>query len=344
MDCKKLRTKRHHIDWHSKTPGIATALLVIVVAVGAPQVWRDGAGVHTISNLFLVMSGIGIIAIGTQVVLLTGGIDFTAGTGTALAGATGGLMYIMTGSFTMMIAVAILTGLVIGFVNGLIITRLNILPFVATLAMMSVCHGLSHMVLEGRFVMLDTALSRIIGSGRFNDVFGLAFDPGNPATWPLQILSVPLTLFAVVAVFSYILLNKTRTGAYIYAIGGKEEAAKLAGVNVKKVKLKVYIFAGFCYGLASVLILSRIAQVTPNIAGTLHLEAIAAVVVGGTSIAGGKGTVGGTVLGLIFIQLLSSAMIFFRLPHTLPQAVVGIAILAILLLEGFFAKRKKPAI
>jgi len=334
---------KHAVDWQRMTPGVAILVLVTVIVVCIPDTWRQGAGVQTISNMFLQMSSLGVIAMGALMVTLTGGIDFTAGWGTALAGVVGGYAYLLTENLFVMVMASVLTGFLLGLCNGLVITRLSINPFVTTLAMMSACQGLSQMVLEGKYVMLDTRASRLIGGGTLNELFGITYSAGNPLTWLTQIISVPLLILALVAVVGFVLLNKTRAGIHIYAVGGKEEAAKYAGISIKNTKLLVYCFAGVCYGVASVIIMCRIAQITPTVSGTLLLDAIAATVIGGTSVAGGKGTVGGTVLGTIVIQLLASALIFFGMPDTLPQAVMGLAILVVLLLDSFFAKKQRSS-
>ncbi|MDR1502042.1 MAG: ABC transporter permease, partial [Prevotella sp.] len=225
---------------------------------------------NTAYNLMQQNSILGIIALGTTFVLITGGIDFTAGYGLAMVGVTTAKIYMSTGeNIIIMIFCAVILGTVIGLVNGLVITKLKIQPFIATLAMMTILQGLTMIIGEANTPQLTKKDVLFIGNGT---VFGF------PA---------PFFIFIGMSFISAFILYKTRMGIYTYAIGGNEEAAKSVGVNANKTKLLVYMYAGICTGMASMIMISRVVIVMPNMSGTLLLDGIASAVIGGTSVSGG---------------------------------------------------------
>jgi len=283
---------------------------------------------NTVYNLMQQNSILGIIALGAMFVLITGGIDFTSGYGLAMVGVTTAKIYMATGqNIVVMIICAVVLGMAIGLANGLIITKLKIQPFIATLAMMSIVQGLTMIIGEADTPQLTKEDVLFIGNGT---VFGA--------------LPAPFFIFLGMAILSAFLLYKTRMGTYTYAIGGNEEAAKLVGINVNKTKMLVYMYAGICTGVASLIMISRVVVVMPNMSGTLLLDGIAAAVIGGTSVSGGKGTVLGTFLGVFIIGVMSTALTYLRVPPIYQQAAKGAFIILALALDALMDRmgnRKK---
>lgn len=272
---------------------------------------------NTIFNLLQQNAAVGIIALGASMVLITGGLDFTSGIGLAMAGVTTAKIYMAAGeNILVMIVCALVIGMLIGLANGTIITGLRIQPFIATLAMMTILQGLTMIIAEANTPHLTKADALYIGSG---SLLGLPF---------------PIFIFIAMALLSAFIMNMTSMGTYIYALGGNEEAARFVGISTVKVKLFVYCFAGLCAGAASLITISRVVIVSPNLDGTFLLDGIASAVIGGTSVSGGKGTVFGTVIGVFIIGIISTALTYLQVPAVFQEAAKGIFIIFALALDA----------
>ena len=284
---------------------------------------------QSIYNLLSQVAALGIVALGSMLVLLTAGIDFTAGFGLSLAGVTAGVVYISSGDKGwVLVLVSVLTGAVVGLLNGLIIVGLKLNPFIATLAMMTVCKGISMMVSEGRQVQITSPGLLKLGSGK---LFGF--------------LPIAFILFAAVIFIIYLILNKTKLGIYTYAIGGNEDAVAYSGINKDLYKVFVYVTAGVCYGIAAIITCSQVTIITSNISGDYLLDGIASAIVGGTSLLGGKGRVSGTVIGAFIITLITTILNFLQVPFLLREVIKGLIIVGILVfnagIEKLSAKMEK---
>lgn len=294
-------------------PAFLLLILVVILAVTN----ANFLSAQSFFNLLLQVSAMGVVALGAMLVLLTGGIDFTAGYGMSLAGVTAGYFYFLSGNNgIVLILTAVVMGVLVGTINGLIITKLKLHPFIATLAMMSVCQGVSMMVSEGRQVIISSPFLLKLGQGR---LFGF--------------LPISFIAYAVIVLCIFVLVNRTKLGVYAYSLGGNEDAVLYSGINKDLYKILVYLVAGLCYGLASVITVSQVTVITTNISGTVLLDGIAAAVVGGTSLTGGRGTVGGTVMGAFIITLISTLLTFLSVPPLLRDAIKGLIIIAILLFD-----------
>lgn len=272
----------------------------------------------TIQLILQQNSAVGIIAIAMMCIIITGALDFTVGETVALAGITATKIYMSAGEhLIVMILCAIVIGMLVGLVNGLIVTKLRIKAFIATLATMSIIKGLTMIIGEAASPVLSRQDVIFIGAG---NVFGF--------------LPMPFVLLVLMIVITTYILNKTRTGLYWYAIGGNEEAARQAGVNVDKYKIRVHMYAGICSAIASLIIVSRIRTIVPNISGTLLLDGAAAAIIGGTIVNGGKGKMFGTIAGVFIIALISTALTFFNVPSVFQTAVKGGFILVSLLINS----------
>ena len=283
----------------------------------------------TVSNLWNVLRQISVnicISIGMTLVVLTAGIDLSVGSILALSGAiTAGLLKngielptqnLFIG-FTILgaILVGILCGTFLGALNGISITRFKVPPFVATLAMLTVARGLT-MLWTGGFPISslgDTFL--YLGAG-----------------WFLGI-PVPVWITTVLVLIAIFITKKTRLGTYIYAIGGNESASRLSGINVKRVKIIVYSIAGALAAIGGLLVTARLDSAQPNAGISYELDSIAAVVIGGTSLSGGRGSIIGTVQGAIIIGVLNNGLVLLDVSPFWQQVVKGLVILLAVIID-----------
>lgn len=294
-------------------------LILMTVLTVANDNFLTGQSIY---NLLSQVSALGIVALGAMIVLLTAGIDFTAGFGLSLAGVTAGVVYIASGNKGwVLIMVSILTGALVGLLNGVIIVGLKLNPFIATLAMMTVCKGVSMMVSEGRQVQITSPGLLKLGSGKLFGFFPISF-----------------FVFVVVIIIMYILLNKTKLGIYTYAIGGNEEAVGYSGINKGFYKMMVYTVAGILYGSAAIITCSQVTIITSNISGDYLLDGIASAIVGGTSLLGGKGRISGTIIGAFIITLITTILNFFQVPFLLREVIKGLIIIGILIFNAGIEK------
>jgi inositol transport system permease protein len=289
----------------------AIVLIFIVMFVG--MTFLTDAFLHP-RNLFNVVrqiSVVGLIAIGVTMVIITTGIDLSSGSVLALAAVFAaslaqqpdwhdakyrGLML----PVIVPIVVAMAIGILCGAINGSLIAKFKIPPFIATLGMMTVARGFA-LIYSNRPVSGLTDAYNFIGQG---EIFKVISIPGQP---PLGI-PIPVIILAAVAIGAHILLNSTRFGRHIYAVGGNEQAALISGLNVGRIKIGVYTIAGLLSGLAGLVLSSRVGSGQPGLGVGYELDAIAAAVIGGTSLSGGVGTIWGTIIGALIIGVLNNGL------------------------------------
>jgi ribose transport system permease protein len=283
----------------------------------------------TVENGWNVMRQISVnicIATGMTLVVLTAGIDLSVGSVLALSGAVAagllknGLDFPSANlhvGFTLMGVV--LSGLVVGsglgLLNGWTITKFKVPPFVATLAMLTIARGLTFLWTKG------FPISNLGGSF---DYIGTGWFIGIP---------LPVWISFIIVFFAMVLTRQTKLGRYIYAIGGNESAARLSGINVSKVKIAVYTIAGGLAAIGGIIITSRLDSAQPNAGMSYELDAIAAVVIGGTSLSGGKGSILGTVLGAIIIGVLNNGLVLLDVSPFWQQVVKGFVILIAVIID-----------
>jgi len=281
----------------------------------------------TLNNLLTVSlqtTFIALAAIGMTFTIITGGIDLSVGSVAALCGALAAGLAVrqQIGTFPA-IAAGLLAGALLGAINGAMIVAGRIPPFVATLAMLAAARGLTLVYTQGRPISgLDETFT-FWGSGRV---------AGIP---------VPVLVLVVVAVAAHLVLSQTAFGLHVYAVGGGEETARLASVPVRRVKYGVYVISGLCAALAGILITARLWSAQPNSGVGLELDAITAAVLGGTSLSGGVGTIGGTVAGAFIIGVLSNGLNLLGVPSYNQQVVRGLVFIAAVLLDYFLKRRWK---
>jgi len=288
----------------------------------------------SVSNLWNVMRQISVnicISTGMTLIVLTAGIDLSVGSVLALCGAiTAGLLkngvevpsmnlYIGFTVFGAVIA-GLLTGSLLGAFNGWAITRFKVPPFVATLAMLTVARG---------FTMLWTKGFPISGLGDTFLFLGTGWLLGIP---------VPVWISGIIVLIAVFITNKTRLGKYIYAIGGNESASRLSGINVNRVKIMVYTIAGSLAAIGGVLVTARLDSAQPNAGSSYELDSIAAVVIGGTSLSGGRGSILGTVQGAVIIGVLNNGLVLLNVSPFWQQVVKGLVILLAVVIDKLNAK------
>ncbi len=288
----------------------------------------------TTTNAWNVMRQISVnvcISVGMTMVILTGGIDLSVGSVLALcSGVAAGLLkqgieipsanlYV---GFTLLgvLVIGILVGSALGWFNGFVITKFNVPPFIATLAMLTIGRGLT---------MLWTSGFPISGLGESFTWIGTGWLLGIP---------VPVWISGIIIILAILITNKTKLGRYIYAIGGNESAATLSGINVKQVKLAVYTLAGSLAAVGGLLVTARLDAAQPNAGIGYELDSIAAVVIGGTSLSGGKGSVAGTVLGAVIIGVLNNGLVLLDVSPFWQQVVKGVVILLAVIVDKAKAK------
>lgn len=285
----------------------------------------------TFSNVMSILLAtvvIGTLAIGTTFVIISAGIDLSLGTGMSLCAVMSGVFITHWGlPMPLGVVLTVLFGGLIGFVNGFNVTVLKIPPFIATLAMMLVAEGLA-LVISGSapIYFSDTPSYYMLSNG---SIF-----PG---------LDIPnaVLLWAAVAIIAAIILNKSVFGRYTYAIGSNEDATALSGINTRRWKILIYSFGGLFIGLAGVLISARLNSAQPALGMGYELKAIAAVVIGGTSLFGGVGSILGTVIGALIMSVLTNGLQIISVPQEWQTVILGVVILAAVYLDNF---RRKAAV
>jgi ribose transport system permease protein len=262
----------------------------------------------------------GILALGTTFVIITGGIDLSIGTGMILCGVMAGVFLTYWGwPLWAGLLGAILFGGLIGLVNGFNVSVLGIPPFIATLGMMLIAAGLA-------LVISGTKPIYFNDNPAFQQIMNVSIIPG--VRFPLGV-----AIFIVMIVIAGILLSRTIVGRYTFSIGSNEAATALSGLNVRRWKIIIYTMAGLFVGLAGVLSASRLSSAQPTGGMGLELEAIAAVVIGGTSLQGGKGSIVGTVIGALIMAVLTNGLRIISVPQEWQSVAVGLVILVAVYLD-----------
>lgn len=275
--------------------------------------------VRNFLNILDQITVIGIIAVGMTFVILIAGIDLSVGSVLALAMMVLGYLNVEAGMpMSVAIAGALAAAAVAGLVSGLLITEFKVPPFIATLAMMSIARGLANMITNG---------SQIIGFPPWFNM-GAIIRYGGFLTMTVAVM---LVVFVVAVLFQ----RFREGGRVLYAIGGNPEVARLAGINVKRATVLVYTMCAVLSGLAGVLLAARLDAVQPSIGVAYELDAIAAVVIGGTSLSGGTGGVGGTIIGVLIIGVLRNGLNLLSVSPFLQAVIIGLVIVLAVAAETF---------
>ncbi|GFZ80649.1 sugar ABC transporter permease [Compostibacillus humi] len=286
-----LTMKRNYKEMF-KTPEMLTLIGFFVLCIIFSVVSEEFLSLTNVSNIIRQVSINGILAVGMTFVILTGGIDLSVGSVMALTGTIMAGMMINVGlpPFAAVL-VGIILGAVIGYINGAFTAYARIPAIIVTLAMMEIARGAALLYTGGYPLSGLPASYSFIGQGY---LFG--------------VIPMPAVIMIIVFVVAYIILNHLPLGRYIYAIGGNEEAVRLSGIKVKRIKASVYLISGITAGIAGAIMSSRLSSGQPMAGEGYELDAIAAVVLGGTSIAGGRGHIFGTLLGALLLGVLSNGL------------------------------------
>lgn len=307
------------------------ALIVVFVYFGATT--PNFLDVPTLVILAKHAAVNGILGIGMTFVILTAGIDLSVGSIVGVSGMIAG--YLLTRGIpvspldvtifpnvveTMLITLA--AGAGIGIANGLLITRLNVAPFIATLGTLYVARGAALLISGG------ATFSNLVGDPRFGNT-------GFPFLGSGLILGVPASIVALIvfAVIAAYVAARTPFGRYIYAVGGNERAAALSGVKVDLVKVSAYMISGFCAAFAGLIVASELVAAQPASGETFELNAIAAAVLGGTSLSGGRGTIAGTLVGAFVIGVLGDGLVMLGVSSFWQMVIKGLVIIAAVVLD-----------
>ncbi|MDV2858356.1 MULTISPECIES: ribose ABC transporter permease [Oceanimonas] len=269
---------------------IALILLIGVVSLINPHFFT----LDNMLNILRQTSVNAIIAVGMTLVILTAGIDLSVGSVLALCGAFAASMVAMELPVFVTLPAVLLAGFALGGVSGVIVAKGRVQAFIATLVTMTLLRGITMVYTDGR--PISTGFT---DAGDLFAWFGTGYVFGIP---------VPVWLMAITFLGAWYLLNHTRFGRYIYAVGGNEAAARLSGINVDRVKMGVYAICGMLSALAAIIVTSRLSSAQPTAGTSYELDAIAAVVLGGTSLAGGRGAIMGTLIGALIIGFLNNAL------------------------------------
>ena len=296
---------------------IVFSIICLIISFIAPQFL-------TVSNWTIIITQVSInalLAFGVTFVIITGGIDLSLGSIVAVAGVSAAMLA-HPDSYPVLVPVfaGLLAGLLIGAFNGFIITKSKIAPFIVTLGTMTIGRGLALILSNGRPVSNLSDSFVFIGSGK--------------------LMGIPLLIIILICMFIIcsVILNKTILGRYIYAVGGNEQAARASGINVTQVKMAVYSISGVLAGLAGILLTSRITTGQPNAGAGFELDAIAAVVIGGTSTTGGKGSITGTLVGVLLIGVINNSLDLLNVTSYYQQVVMGIIIIGAVVLDSLNQK------
>ena len=263
-----------------------------------------------------------LIAFGMTFVILTGGIDLSVGSILALTGAVTASFLASGMDPILAMSLGLLLGAVLGAINGIIIAKGKVAPFIATLATMTIYRGLTLVYTEGKPIsgLGDSLSFQLLGKGYFLGI------------------PVPIVTMALVFGVLYFILKKTTFGRRVYAVGGNEEASRLSGISVDRIKIYVYALTGMLAALAALILTSRLNSAQPTAGSMFELDAIAAVVLGGTSLTGGRGWIVGTIIGALIIGVLNNGLNLIGVSSFFQQVVKGAVILIAVLLD-----RKKEA-
>ncbi|GAA1594803.1 ABC transporter permease [Actinoplanes couchii] len=297
--------------------GVLVALLVIG-AITQPQLYGDSAWVWSnVLSILQLASVVGVVTVGMTFVIIGGGIDLSVGAIVALAGVWSTTLATQSFGAGGMIFTAIVVGIAVGLVNGFLISYGKLVPFIATLAMLVAARGLAASI-----------------SGKQTQISSSDLINGIAST---KLLGIPILVYilAAVAVAGWVLLNRTTFGRRTVAVGGNPEAARLAGINVKRHTMLLYALSGLCCGIAAIMLTAQATSAQAAMANLYELDAIAAAIIGGTLLSGGRGTIVGSVLGVLIFATITNLFAINGLSTEAQNMVKGGIIVAAVLVQQF---------
>lgn len=280
------------------------------------------ASIENFRNVLIAAAPFALIALGQTLVILTGGIDLSVGSVIAVSAMSAAWLSLrMPDQIWLAALLAVMVGVLVGLINGLLVARMNVPPFVATLGSLTAVSGLAY----------------VIGGG--SPINGLPEGFGGIANTKLWGFQAPVYVMIVAFIVMGIVMKYSAFGLRIYAVGGNRTAAEVAGVNVQRTLIQVYTISGLLAGLSGVILASRVISGPPNLGVGYELGAIAAVVIGGASLMGGRGTVWGTLLGLLLIQTLNNGLDILVVPAYWQRVISGVLIVSAVAVDVWANRR-----
>lgn len=296
-------------------------VLLLVIAYFSYESARFATGPN-LRTILIAAAPFALVAFGQTLVILTGGIDLSVGSVIAVSAMTAAKVIVENpGSLWLAVGAGVGVGLLAGLINGLIVSRLNVAPFVATLGMLTAASGFAY----------------VIGDGA--PINGLPAEYGKIANTEILGLQAPVIVMIVGFLVLTAVLKRTAFGLRIYAVGGNRTAAEVAGVNAKRTLTAVYLLSGGLAGVSGVILSSRVISGPPNLGAGYELDAIAAVVIGGASLLGGRGTMWGTFLGLLLIQTLNNGLDILIVPAYWQAVISGVLIVSAVAVDMWATRR-----
>ena len=305
--------------------GIIVAFLVLCVFLSVFP--KTSGSFFTRQNIFNVLRQIStnlFLACGMTMVIILGGIDLSVGSIIALSGCiSAGCVARYNLPLPIALLMGLLVGLLVGMFNGAVISKTTIPAFIVTLATMNIAKGLAYVYTGGSPVRVVTKEWQFLGAGY------------------VGIFPTPVVILVIVLIITAIIMNKTKMGRHMYAVGGNQQAAEFSGIKVEKVKFFVHAFSGLMAGLAGIVLASRMYSGQPTAGEGYEMDAVAAAVLGGTSMAGGSGKIGGTIIGGLIIGVLNNGLNLLNVNSFWQYVVKGVVILLAVFLDYFRNKGKK---
>jgi ribose/xylose/arabinose/galactoside ABC-type transport system permease subunit len=316
---------------------IALILVLVVFTLLSP-------GFLSSSNTVIMSKHVAInalLAIGMTFVILTGGIDLSVGSLVGMVAMVAGMLIneginlpqlgiIIYPHTWMIIVISLVLGTLMGSISGYIITRFNVAPFIATLGMLYVARGIAGLLNNGY------TFPNLIGRPEYGNTGFEILGAGN-----LLGINYSIWFMGIIALIAHIVTKRTPFGRHVYAIGGNESAAELSGVRISRTKIIVYSISGFCAALVGLIIASQLVAAHPLIGNTFELNAIAAVVLGGTSLAGGRGSIGGTIIGAFTIGVLGDGLVRMGVSSFWQQVIKGLVIVFAVIIDQVQARMQE---
>jgi ribose transport system permease protein len=288
---------------------LALALITVFLSISSPYFLTVNNIVYTVALYF---TWICIAGFGEGLVLIGGGLDLSVGSTMGLSGTVTALALSSGYSLWVSLLAGLMLGVIVGITNGLVVTRVGLNPFIATLGSLSVVRGLTYGIADGTSI----ALPNTNAANEFSYL-------GNGTIWSVPI---PVIIMLVIGLVLLIVLNGTAFGRRIYAVGGNENAARLLGLNVKKIKVILYVLSGFFSAVGGLLLTARAGTALPDAATGYELEVIAAVVIGGTSLSGGSGTIPGILIGAALLGIIDNGIVLLGINGYWQQTITGLVI------------------
>lgn len=315
------QTKKTWIDYYKKY-GIYIFLAVVFVffAIMAPNFLSS----KNVINILRQVSMFGIVVIGVTFVMIGGGMDLSVGGQMAVVGmAVGYMMVNLQVNMILASLLAVILGCAFGAINGIVAIKLNIAPIIVTLSMMLILQGVAYLITGGYPITGMPEQFVVIGQGY------------------LGAIPIPVIIFIVFIAFGWIVMNKTYLGRYIYALGGNKEAARLAGIDVEKLTIFVYMFAGFAASIAALIMVGRTNASQPGAGSSYPFDCMTAACLGGISIQGGEGKISGVVVGVIILGILDNGLVLMGVNSNFQSVVKGLILLIAVAIDCYQGKVKK---